>query len=255
MKWLLAILVLANLFFFGWTQIDKPEPEQWENRELQAKQITLLLGDLPKPPPTPVEPEPAPADETATEDATLPAEEPAKPDSKSAETKQAEEKTPTREAASTKVANTCPVINNISPNDYAAVQESIQGLKLANLPDFIAPTGAGKYWVYIPPRESLAVAQKKAAELKKLGVDDYFVINDGSKWQNAISLGLFSQKDGADRHLKSLQEQGVKSAILRQRDDGVHLGKISFKSLDEKQKNRVRSVLKGRGELTDVACN
>ncbi len=253
MKWLLAILVLANALFLGWTQIDKPEPEHWENRELQAKQVTLLLGDLPKPPPAPVEPE-APAETEATPEDTAPSAEPVTPDSKPTDNKPVEDKAAEKPAAS-KTAASCPVINNISPNDYSAVQESIQALKLANLPDFIAPTGAGKYWVYIPPRDALSDAQKKGAELKKLGVDDYFVINDGSKWQNAISLGLFSQKDGAERHLKSLQEQGVKSAILRQRDDGIHLGKISFKNLDEKQKTRVRSALKGRGELTDVPCN
>lgn len=72
---------------------------------------------------------------------------------------------------------------------------------------------ASKYWVYIPPLKSKAEAQKKLAELKELGIEDSLVMQDNNKWRHAISLGVFSTQEAADKYLAELRtKNNVKSA-------------------------------------------
>lgn len=68
-----------------------------------------------------------------------------------------------------------------------------------------------RYWVYIPPLPSLQAAQSKVGELKALGVDVSFIIQE-APWRNAISLGVFKDERLANKLLEQLQRQGVRSA-------------------------------------------
>jgi len=74
------------------------------------------------------------------------------------------------------------------------------------------------FWVYIPPLASRQVAMQKAAELKRLGVDEYFVVADDSKWRFAVSLGIFKTEDAARARLAALRAKGVKSAAVGARE-------------------------------------
>lgn len=77
------------------------------------------------------------------------------------------------------------------------------------------------YWVYIPPLKSKQDADKKISELKALGLTDYFLVQDNSKWRNAISLGIFKTRDAANHRLTGLKDQGVKSAAMGERSQKV----------------------------------
>jgi hypothetical protein len=69
------------------------------------------------------------------------------------------------------------------------------------------------YWVYIPPM-SPAMQVKRAAELRITGVTDFFVVKDIGPLQGAISLGMFKQRDVAEKLLIRLGAKGVKDARL-----------------------------------------
>lgn len=68
-----------------------------------------------------------------------------------------------------------------------------------------------RYWVYIPPLSSLQAAQTKVAELKALGVEVSFIIQE-APWRNAISFGVFKDERLANKLLEQLQRQGVRTA-------------------------------------------
>jgi hypothetical protein len=70
------------------------------------------------------------------------------------------------------------------------------------------------YWVYIPPIESKQEALAKLEQVRRLGIVDSFLILDGSKWRNAISLGTFRAEQAAKRHLEELRRRGVDQAII-----------------------------------------
>ena len=75
------------------------------------------------------------------------------------------------------------------------------------------------FWVYIPPLANRQVATQKAGELKRLGVDEYFIVPDDPKWRNAISLGVFKTEDAAKARLDALRAKGVRSATIGARDE------------------------------------
>jgi cell division protein FtsN len=86
------------------------------------------------------------------------------------------------------------------------------------------------HMVYIPPQGSKEAADRKAAELKSLGVDNYFIINDSSPMKWGISLGVFKSETAAQTLLATLAKQGVHSARVAPR--GGQGGKIGFELRD-----------------------
>jgi hypothetical protein len=83
-----------------------------------------------------------------------------------------------------------------------------------------------RHIVYMPPQENRAGAEKKAAELKNLGIDDFFIIQDDSPLQWGISLGVFKTAEAARKHLADLNKKGVRSARIS--DRGSSTGKVAF---------------------------
>ncbi|OIR06840.1 sporulation related domain protein [mine drainage metagenome] len=73
------------------------------------------------------------------------------------------------------------------------------------------------YWVLIPSLADRQAAEKKLAELKRLGVSDYSLMTAAGPNQFAISLGLFQSKQAADERLQTLAGRGVRSAQVQAR--------------------------------------
>jgi len=71
---------------------------------------------------------------------------------------------------------------------------------------------ATRYWVYIPRLKSAEAAQAKADELRALGVEDIFVVQE-PQWHNAISLGVFKDEQLAAKLLEEVKSKGVVSAV------------------------------------------
>ena len=86
------------------------------------------------------------------------------------------------------------------------------------------------FWVYIPPLASRQSATQKIGELKRLGVEDYFIVPDDPKWRNAVSLGIFKTEDAAKARLAALRAKGVKSAAMGARE--TQPGKAYFQVHD-----------------------
>ena len=63
------------------------------------------------------------------------------------------------------------------------------------------------FWVILPATESRKEAKKHIAQLKKLKVQDYFLVATGSH-QNAVSLGVYSQKKLARRRIDEMIRLG-----------------------------------------------
>lgn len=108
------------------------------------------------------------------------------------------------------------------PDLTVADAERLESLLAEKFPAFKAarrsvPVNAS-YWVFIPPSANKQLADKKAAELKKLGVPEFFVIPDAGPNQLAISLGIFSSEEAAKQRLEELRAIGVKSARVGERN-------------------------------------
>jgi hypothetical protein len=87
-----------------------------------------------------------------------------------------------------------------------------------------------RFWVYYPPLKSAELAQEKADEIKALGVEELFIVQD-SQWRNAISFGLFQDEQLASTLLNDLLEKGVKGATKALRSPGKSLNSLLIKSV------------------------
>lgn len=77
------------------------------------------------------------------------------------------------------------------------------------------------YWVYIPPVESRSEVDRKIAELRSLGVEEYYAVESQGVMRNAISLGIFKTEEAANAYLERLRERGVRSARAGSREHRV----------------------------------
>ena len=109
------------------------------------------------------------------------------------------------------------------------------------------------YWVYLPPFGSRKEADAATAMLKKRGVADIYVVADEAN-RNAVSLGVFNQKDGATQRERDIRKLGLKPQMAeRFRDearywldakgsDSAMPGADSFKDLGEDSAPIVRAT-------------
>lgn len=72
--------------------------------------------------------------------------------------------------------------------------------------------------VYIPSQGSKEGAEKKAGELRHLGVTDFYIIQDNGDLHWGISLGVFKTEEAARAQLAALSQKGVHSARLGTRN-------------------------------------
>lgn len=101
------------------------------------------------------------------------------------------------------------------------------------------------WWVFIPPQVNRAAALKKTAELKALGIDDYFVLQDEGKMRWAVSLGVFSTEEAARNRIEALRARGVRSAQSGERDTLVSKVWFQVRGADAALQSRLRESAQG----------
>lgn len=70
------------------------------------------------------------------------------------------------------------------------------------------------HMILIPPQEGKEGADRKTGELRKLGITDFYVIQENNDQRWGISLGIFKTEEAARERLAALNQQGVRSARL-----------------------------------------
>jgi hypothetical protein len=98
------------------------------------------------------------------------------------------------------------------------------------------------WWVFLPPQGSKAAADKKGTELKRLGVEEFFVINEDGPNKFAISLGVFKTEEAAKNYLETLSKQGVKTARATERETRVAKSILTFRDVDDSLRARLNDL-------------
>jgi hypothetical protein len=112
------------------------------------------------------------------------------------------------------------------------------------------------YWVYIPPLGNKAAVNRKIAELKALGVREYFVVQVSGHWLNAISLGVFKTRDAAQNFLHDLQAKGVHTAQVGERASKLKATLFMLNRVDAVTEVKLTAMQKdfAGSELNNVPC-
>ena len=98
------------------------------------------------------------------------------------------------------------------------------------------------WWVFIPPQGNRQRALTKAAELKQLGVEEYFIVQDEGAMRWALSLGVFRTEEAAQARLTALRDQGVRTARIGTRDTTVPKVWLQVKSVDAPLQARLKEI-------------
>lgn len=185
MRWLFFILLLANLVFFGVMQSvsGRGGEPMAAHKPLNADRMKLLTPEQVRQLPEQKRNQVASADSAA-----------------------------------------CLEWGAFAGDELARAQEALQKLELEG--DRVTQRRIEQtkdFWVFIPPLKSRPDALKKVDELKALGVEESYVLQDSSTWRNAVSLGVFSTEEAAAKYLAQLREKGVKSAktVPRTHENGL----------------------------------
>lgn len=89
-----------------------------------------------------------------------------------------------------------------------------------------------RYIVYIPPLADKDSAERKAGELRRLGIADFYIFNDDSTLRHGISLGVFKSAEAARVQLASLTQKGVRSARISPRPAAISKTAYQLRDLD-----------------------
>ena len=226
MKWLFAILLVINILFFTVMRLGSShDREPMRGHEpVKAEKIKLL-------------PEPQKAPELALAMAGSPV--------KSGDSAPSEAK-----------SEICLEWGQFSGDTLKRVAQALEKLQLGEKLIQRKAEKSGGYWVYVTPRKTLQEAQKKVDELKRLGVQESYIVREPSGMQYAISLGIFSTAEAAAKYLDQLREKGVKSAVSGPRTQEIDATVFQIKDSGESmtaQLTKLKLNFPG-SELKAVEC-
>lgn len=108
----------------------------------------------------------------------------------------------------------CTEVGNFVAADAKRFEARLATLALGERQSRRNVQEVASHMVYIPPQENKEGADKKIAELRQLGISNFFVIQDNSSLRWGISLGIFKTEEAARNHLANLNRQGVRSARI-----------------------------------------
>lgn len=117
-----------------------------------------------------------------------------------------------RAARPAQVSGACVEWGSFTPANVAAAKKLLQPLALGELLSERKVQETANWWVFMPPQGSQQGAQRKGAELKALGIDDFHIVRDEGPYRWAISLGAFRSEAAAQARLAALQAKGVRTA-------------------------------------------
>lgn len=83
----------------------------------------------------------------------------------------------------------------------------------------VADAGATRYRVILPPAASREEAQATVKRIVAAGVGDYYIIAQGEE-ANAVALGQYRNREGAERRLAALAAAGFTARLIASGGDG-----------------------------------
>jgi len=127
----------------------------------------------------------------------------------------------------------------IAPADVARAEDAIAALRAGLKVESRRPEESAGWWVYIPPFASRQAANQRVADLRRLGIEDYFIIPDDPKFRNAVSLGVFRSEDAAKTRFETLQKRGIRDVVLAERDTSARRVFLRMQMVTEPQRARI----------------
>lgn len=208
------LLLLVNLVFFAWAYFGAGRPAeepQLMEQQLNPQEIRLLSAEQ--------------IAKLASERAKQPVERPKAP-------------------AKAPIA-ACLEFGAFNLGDVPRVQQALEPLGLGSRLTQRRADEIASYWVFMPPLRNRQAANVKAVELKKLGVEDFFVVQEDPKLRFAISLGVFKTEEAANSRLAELRRKGVRTARVGPKETSVQKIYFAIRDVPEALVTRLHDLRQG----------
>ena len=150
---------------------------------------------------------------------------------------------PAAAPAVTKKIVPCTEVGDFPSKDTKKIEEQLATLSLGDRLTKRTLQEVATHMVYIPPQPGKAGADKKAKELRELGIKNFFIIQDNSSMKWGISLGVFKSEEAAKKHLANLKAQGVRSARMGARSVTGRRTTFVLRDLDEAQLKTLDKIM------------
>ncbi|AZP12573.1 SPOR domain-containing protein [Undibacterium parvum] len=136
----------------------------------------------------------------------------------------------------------CLEVGNFLPAEAITFEEKLKTLALGERQARSNVSEVASHMVYIPPQGSKEGADKKTAELRRIGISDFFVMQEPANLRWAISLGVFKSEEAAKAHLANLNSKGVKSARIGPREVSTAKFSYQLRKLNVDEKSRFDAI-------------
>ncbi|GAB1232253.1 SPOR domain-containing protein [Ferrigenium sp. UT5] len=151
----------------------------------------------------------------------------------------------------------CLAWGEFSGENLARINAALEALQLGDRLQRRTVEYAGGYWVYMPPQKNIDGVNKKIDQLRKLGVNDYFVVQEAGEWLHAISLGVFRTEQAARNFLEVLKTKGVRTAKVGERQSKLKFTVFEMGGIDAATEEKLHQMQRDfpDSELKSADCN
>lgn len=132
--------------------------------------------------------------------------------------------------------------------DAKRFDAALAGLPLATKPMQRSVEEIVSYMVYVPNQDGKPGADRKASELRRQGINDFYVMPGtyaiaALRWN--ISLGVFKTEPAAKAFVARLSGQGVKGLRIVPRKSGATRQLYQLRDVDQATQARLTTVMRG----------
>jgi hypothetical protein len=138
----------------------------------------------------------------------------------------------------------CMEWTGIGQDEIARAQETVLPISPGAKVSERRTEEATGWWVFMPPQANRAGAVQKVDELKRLGIEEYFIVQEDPKFRFAISLGVFRTEEAARSRLEQLQTRGVRTARVGPRTTPVVRVALQLREVLESAQPKVIELAK-----------
>jgi len=139
----------------------------------------------------------------------------------------------------------CLELGAFNPGDVPRVQQVLEPLALGPRLSQRRAEEIANYWVFMPPQGSRQAANRKSAELRKLGVEDFFIVQEDPKFRFGISLGVFKTEEAAQARLAELRAKSVRTARVGPRETAVQKVYFTVREVPDALASRLNELRQG----------
>lgn len=148
----------------------------------------------------------------------------------------------------------CTEIGNFIDADAVKFEKQLESLTLGDRLSRRNIDEISSYIVAIPSQGSKEGADKKASELRRFGIPDFFIIKDAGALQWGISLGVYKTQGAAQGRLVDLIKKGVHSARVAPYSTSSSKVAFQLRNLDSTTKEAIDKIRGGFPQQEVRSC-